>query len=888
MSEQSAPKPTYLKDYTPPEHLIDAVSLRFELGEESTVVHTRLEVHRNPEGPGGRALVLHGEGLELEHLALDGRPLAAGEYELDDTRLTLPAVPERFTLETRTRIRPQENTALEGLYKSGGNFCTQCESEGFRRITYFIDRPDVMARYTTTIVADRERYPVLLSNGNPVARGELDDNRHWVTWEDPFRKPSYLFALVAGNLAWVEGRHVKPSGREVALRVYTEPHNADKCEHALRSLEKAMRWDERRYGLECDLDVYMIVAVDDFNMGAMENKGLNIFNSKYVLARPDTATDDDYIDIEEVVAHEYFHNWTGNRVTCRDWFQLSLKEGLTVFREQEFSADTFSRGVKRISDVRVLRTAQFPEDAGPMAHPVRPESYIEISNFYTATVYHKGAEVIRMIQTLIGRERFGEGLRLYLERHDGQAVTTDDFVRAMEDAGGADLAQFRRWYTQAGTPQVRARGDYDPGTRTYALTLAQSCPPTPGQSHKAPFHIPLAVGLLDAGGREQALRLEGEGGDAPGAGAGTRVLSLTEPEQTFRFADIPAPPVPSLLREFSAPVQLRMERPDSELAFLLAHDTDPFSRWDAGQAYATALLLRLVGDWQAGRALEADAAFTGAIARLLEGEMRDPAFTAEALTLPSESWLSEQMAVIDPDAVHEARTFLRRHLAATLRARWLHAYAAHREPGPYRFEPEAAARRRLKNLAMAYLMTLEDGEARTLCIGQFREADNMTDSVAALRVLANHDCPERTEALERFEARWRDDPLVLDKWFTAQATSRLPGTLERVEALMRHPAFRLQNPNRVRALIGAFCHGNPVRFHDASGAGYRFLTERVLELDPLNPHTAARLLGALNRWRKYDAGRQRLMRAELERVAAAPGLSRDTYEIGSKALAESA
>jgi aminopeptidase N len=880
--EQTTPKTIYLKDYTPPEYLIDRVELRFELGEESTQVRSRLEIRRNPARGGGTPpLLLDGQDLVLQQLSLDGDPLEPQRYTVDEERLSISDVPAQFVLEVETRIKPQENTSLEGLYKSGGNFCTQCESEGFRRITYFIDRPDVMARYTTTLVADKARYPVLLSNGNPVGRGESDGNRHWVAWEDPFPKPSYLFALVAGDLVWVEDAFTTRSGRDIALRIFVQAHNRDKCDHAMQSLKKAMRWDEEVFGLECDLDVYMIVAVDDFNMGAMENKGLNIFNSRYVLARPDTATDADYVNIEAVIGHEYFHNWTGNRVTCRDWFQLSLKEGLTVFREQEFSSDMFSRGLKRIQDVRVLRTHQFPEDTGPMAHPVRPDSYIEISNFYTPTVYNKGAEVIRMIQTLLGRDGFRKGMDLYIERHDGQAVTTDDFVQAMQDATGVDLAQFRRWYSQAGTPQVAVQGRYDAGARTYALTLRQSCPPTRGQTHKDPFHIPVAIGLLDQQGRDLPLRLEGgSSGDAPT----TQVLSLREESTEFRFVDVPSPPTPSLLRGFSAPVNVKMARSDAELTFLLAHDSDPFNRWDAGQTYATGLMLRLVSRHQAGRTLEGDADFTRAVTQTLASADPDRALIAEALTLPTESWLAEQMTVVDVDAIHAARQFLRRHLAQALREAWLRAYEDNRDRGPYRFDPDSVGRRSLKNLALAYLTELEDAEARALCLEQYRSADNMTDAVAALAVLSNHDCPERKEVLEAFHERWRDDALVLDKWFAIQAMSRLPDTLERVQALMRHPAFQLRNPNKVRALIGAFCHGNPVRFHAAGGEGYRFLRERVLELDPMNPQIAARLLGAFNRWRRYDGTRQTLMKAELERVLATPRLSRDTYEIASKAL----
>ncbi|MDX1434700.1 MAG: aminopeptidase N, partial [Gammaproteobacteria bacterium] len=726
----------------------------------------------------------------------------------------------------------------------------------------------------------RDRCPVMLSNGNPVERGTLEDNRHWVRWEDPFRKPSYLFALVAGELACVESSFTTASGREVRLEIWVEPHNADKCDHAMASLKKAMRWDEEVFGLEYDLDIYMIVAVDDFNMGAMENKGLNVFNSKYVLARPDTATDDNYAAIESVIAHEYFHNWTGNRVTCRDWFQLSLKEGLTVFRDQEFSADTTSRAVKRIQDVRMLRTHQFAEDSGPMAHPVRPDSYIEISNFYTATVYNKGAEVIRMIHTLLGRDAFRRGMDLYFERHDGQAVTTEDFVKAMEDASGIDLGQFRRWYTQSGTPTVSARGHYDAAARRYTLELEQRCPPTPAQASKEAFHIPVRTALLDRAGRDLALNLEG-GADEPRREI---VLDLVAPEQSFVFTDVPEAPVPSILRGFSAPVKVECERDDSELAFLSASDSDPFNRWDAMQEYATALMLRLVERMRTGKSLTLDEEFMVAFGRVLDDRRLDRALVAEALTLPSESYLADRMDTVDVDAIHEVRQLVRRTLAWELEEALRQTYLGCFSNEPYRFDAESAARRSLKNLCLGYLMEVGDPSLRAWCRAQFDNADNMTDVLAALACFTRTECPEREEVIERFEERWRDDPLVLDKWFTLQATSSLPGTLETVERLMGHPAFDLKNPNRVRSLIGAFCHGNQVRFHDSSGAGYRFLGDRVIELDPVNAQVAARLLGCLSRWRRFDAQRQALMKAELERILSTPELSRDTYEIASKTL----
>ncbi len=874
------PKTVRLADYTAPPFLVDTVELHFELGEEHTSVRSRLQVRRNPAHPGEPGdLVLDGRELELVSVSLDGERLSQRRYREREESLAIVAPPAAFTLETEVRIRPQENTSLEGLYKSRGNFCTQCEAEGFRKITYFPDRPDVMARYSATIAGDRERYPVLLSNGNDVDRGVLDGSRHWVRWEDPFAKPSYLFALVAGDLACHADRFVTASGREVALRIYVEHHNADKCAHAMASLKRAMRWDEEVFGLEYDLDTFMIVAVDDFNMGAMENKGLNIFNSKYVLARPETATDQDYAAIEGVVAHEYFHNWTGNRITCRDWFQLSLKEGLTVFRDQEFSSDMSSRAVKRIQDARTLRTHQFAEDAGPMAHPVRPDSYIEISNFYTVTVYNKGAEVIRMIHTLLGAEGFRRGMALYIERHDGQAVTTEDFVCAMEDATGTDLTQFRRWYTQAGTPTVNVEGDYDADTRTFTLNLRQSCPPTPDQPDKAPFHVPLRVALVDREGRNLALQPEGE----PSLPGDEVVLSLRERAETFRFKEVAERPVVSVARGFSAPIRVAINRNDEELAFLAGHDTDSFNRWDAMQEYASQILLRAVA---AGGDLEATLpdAFLRAFERTLLHADLDKALVAQALSLPAETYLANRMEVIDPQAIHDAHRTLRAALARALGPQLRRVYRANLSNEAYRFDSESAGRRALKNLCLGYLMESGDADARSWCRSQFHQADNMTDTLAALGCLVNTPGPERSEAIDAFERRWRHDSLVLDKWFTLQAMSHLPDTLDTVVALTRHAAFDVRNPNKVRALVGAFCHGNQVRFHDAGGAGYRFVAERVIEIDPLNPQVAARLVGAFSRWRKFDLSRQAAMRGELERILAAPGLSKDTYEIASKTL----
>ena len=875
------PQPKYLKDYRPSDYLIETADLRFDLGEEHTDVTSRLILSRRMDADADAPLVLNGRDLELRAARLDGRDLGPEDYERDEEHLTLRGLPARFALEIETRIRPQANTSLEGLYTSGGNFCTQCEAEGFRKITYFLDRPDVMARYTTTIVADQERYPVLLSNGNLIDGGDEPGGRHFARWEDPFPKPSYLFALVAGTLVAHEDSFVTRSGRDVDLRIWVRERDRGKTDHAMRSLKKAMKWDEETYGREYDLDVFNVVAVDDFNMGAMENKSLNIFNSKYVLGRPETATDADYVNIEGVIAHEYFHNWTGNRVTLNSWFQLSLKEGLTVFRDQCFSADMNSPAVQRIQDVRTLRLSQFPEDAGPMAHPVRPPSYIEMNNFYTTTVYEKGAEVIRMIHTLLGPAGFRKGMDLYFERHDGHAVATDDFVQAMEDATGVDLGQFRRWYDQAGTPVVSVESRHDPRDATFTLTLRQRIPDTPGQTGKQPMHIPVAMGLLDPDGQELPLQLEGEANPC-----GThRVLDLTESQQMFRFVNVPAAPVPSLLRGFSAPVILKTDLDHRDLAFLMAHDADSFNRWEAGQQLATDLLLCLVADHQAGRPLALSPALAEAFRGVLEDGDLDPALAAEALTLPDEKTLAEQMDEVDPEAIHAARRFLRRALGAELRDLFLATYESNRTRGEYTIDPLSMGRRRLANLSLAYLNTLDDAELRALATAQFDGANNMTDSLAALGILAETDCPEREAALARFYETWQDDALVLDKWFTLQALSSLPGTLDAVRGLLEHEAFDIKNPNKVRALLSAFAHGNQLRFHAADGEAYAFVADQVLRLDALNPQVAARLAGAFNRWRKFDAGRRELMQVQIQRIAEASGLSPNTYEIATKALA---
>ncbi len=882
------PKMIYLKDYQAPEYLIDETHLTFELFEDHSLVHAQLVIRRNPaRGAGLPPLVLDGQLLELLSVSLGDRELSAADYQLDDSHLTLQPTAERFTVDTSVRIHPETNTALEGLYKSSGMFCTQCEAEGFRKITYYLDRPDVMSRFTTTVSAEQHSYPVLLSNGNPIASGPGEDGRHWATWEDPFMKPAYLFALVAGDLWCVEDSFTTMSQRNVALRIYVEPENIDKCQHAMNSLKKSMRWDEETYGREYDLDIFMIVAVNDFNMGAMENKGLNIFNSSAVLARAETATDAAHQRVEAIVAHEYFHNWSGNRVTCRDWFQLSLKEGFTVFRDAGFSSDMNSPTVKRIQDVAYLRTHQFAEDGGPMAHAVRPESFIEISNFYTLTVYEKGSEVVGMIRTLVGAEGFRKGSDLYFERHDGQAVTCDDFIKAMEDANGVDLTQFKRWYSQAGTPRLAVSEAYDPAAKTYSLTFRQSCPATPDKVEKLPFVIPVALGLLDSTGADIALRLVGE---ATAQGT-SRVLSVTEAEQTFTFVDIAEQPLPSLLRGFSAPVKLSFPYSRDQLMFLMQHDSDGFNRWDAGQQLSVQVLQELIAQQQKGEALAMDPRLVTALRSVLTDDSLDQAMVAEMLSLPGEAYLTEISEVADVEAIHAAREFARRQLADELFEPLWQRYQTNREVSkrtPYVAEAEHFARRALQNIALSYVMVSRKPEFLVPAAAkeQFEHADNMTERLTALAVLVNSPYEEeKAWALELFAENFKDNPLVMDQWFSVQAASGLPGGLARVKALMQHPAFNIKNPNKVRALIGAFAGQNLINFHAADGSGYRFLADLVIELNAFNPQIASRQLAPLTRWRKYDSARQALMKAELERIRASGELSSDVFEVVSKSLA---
>ncbi|MGI9488190.1 MAG: aminopeptidase N [Geminicoccaceae bacterium] len=873
------PTPKFLRDYRPPDYLIDTVFLDFQLGEANTEVEARLSIRRNPDaGDGPAPLVLDGEDLTLLAICLNGQRLPEPYYTIDAESLTIPEVPERFTLEIITRIQPEKNTALEGLYVSNHIFCTQCEAEGFRKITYFLDRPDVMARYRTRIEADKDAFPVLLANGNKVDSGERPGGRHYAVWEDPFPKPAYLFALVAGDLSVLEDSFVTRSGRSVALEIYAEPDQIDKCGHAMTALKDSMRWDEERFGLEYDLDQFMIAAISDFNMGAMENKGLNVFNTKFVLARPETATDADYHGIERVIAHEYFHNWTGNRITCRDWFQLSLKEGLTVFRDQEFTADMHSRAVKRIEDARGLRAHQFIEDGGPLAHPVRPESYVEINNFYTTTIYEKGAEVVRMIHTLIGEDAFQQGMKIYVERHDNQAVTCEDFIKAMEAGSGRDFSAFRNWYSQAGTPRLSVEDAFDSANGTYSLTVRQSTPPTPGQPEKAPQHIPLALGLLGRDGRDTPITLRGE----PEAGPTTRVLELTEAETTFTFEGLSEKPVPSFPRDFSAPVIVDGEANTEKLRFLMAHDSDSFVRWDAGQTYATSLVLDQAE--APSRPRQLDPGIREAFEAVLDDEELEHAFVALMLTLPAESYVAQQMSTIDVDGIHAARRSLRSALGRELSGRWLDLYHRLGSNEPYHFDGPSMGRRSLKNLALGYLMAADNEEGQALCQAQFEQADNMTDVLAALALLADSDHPGRSDALGSFYERWQNEALVIDKWFTLQAMPQRKDSLDQVRKLKTHPAFTMTNPNRVRSLIGVFAMANATGFHRKDGEGYRFLADQIIELDPLNPQIAARIMGVFGRWRRYDDARQAIMKGEIERILSMPELSRNSHEVATKSL----
>lgn len=888
---EQKPQAIYLKDYKVPDYLIKKTELHVDIYDGYTLVTANLALYQNPAASTKtNQLKLHGTDLELVSIAINGQLLAENSYQFGEETLTLKHVPEQFLLTCVTKIYPEKNTSLEGLYKSRTMYCTQCEAEGFRKITYYLDRPDVMSEFTTTVVADK-KFPVLLSNGNLIGRGDLDNNRHFATWQDPFKKPAYLFALVAGDLAHIDDKFTTCSGRDVALKIYVEPKDLDKCAHAMTSLKNSMRWDEEVYGREYDLDIFMIVAVDDFNMGAMENKGLNIFNTSCVLAKPETTTDAGFQRVEGVVAHEYFHNWSGNRVTCRDWFQLSLKEGFTVYRDSEFSADMGSRTVKRVEDVSLLRTLQFAEDAGPMAHPIRPEAYIEISNFYTMTIYEKGAEIVRMLANLLGKENFRKGTDLYFARHDGQAVTTEDFVAALADASGKDLSQFKRWYSQAGTPRLHVTDEYNEDTQEYSLHIKQSCPPTPECQHKLPFHVPIAMGLLGSAG-DLPLYLKDAEPDFETSDNTHKVIELTQTEQTFVFERVQEKPVPSLLRGFSAPVKLHYDYTREDLMLLMSRDSDGFNRWDASQQLALQVIDDLISAYQRGDDLAkvaVDERLIAAYRNILQDESLDQAMVAYMLTLPSEAYISELADVVDVEAIHYSRTAVRKVIARELRSELEPIYSRYNHQQPYAAVADSIAARSLKNVALGYLMLLGDAKIIAACAQQYSEANNMTDVMAALTLLVNSEAEPAQQLAETsladFYQRWQSESLVVNQWLSVQATCSLPNTLARVQALEAHTAYDAKNPNKIRALVSSFCNNNAINFHDKTGAGYQFLANKIIVLNSQNPQIASRLLTPLTKWKKYHPARQLLMKAQLERIMAEPQLSKDVYEVVSKSLA---
>ena len=875
--KDALPQTIYLKDYQVSPFLVDTTDLLFDLGDEQTRVTTKMAVRRNPDSSDKTgALELNSKGdVQLQWIAVDGQRLDSSAYSLSDNLLSLPDLPDSCVVSTEVLIQPQLNTSMMGLYRSRTMYCTQCEAEGFRRITYFPDRPDIMSVFTVKIVADKARYPVLLSNGNAIERADLDAGRHTVTWHDPFKKPSHLFALVAGTLSVVEDSFTTMSGREIPLQIFVEEKDLDKCDHAMLSLKNSMGWDEEVYGREYDLDIFMIVAVDDFNMGAMENKGLNIFNTSAVLANPKTTTDASFLRVEGIVAHEYFHNWSGNRVNLRDWFQLSLKEGFTVFRDCQFSADMNSPTVKRIEDVSYLRTHQFAEDGGPMAHQVQPDSYMEINNFYTLTVYEKGAEIVRMYHSLLGAETYRKATDLYFDRHDGQAVTIEEFVSAMEDASGRDLTQFRRWYKQAGTPVVRVRSEYDAAANTYTLDFQQSCPATPGQSEKLPLVIPVKLGLVGADGVDMQLNA---------AGQTETVFEITEASQQLVIENIKQEPVPSLLRGFSAPVKLDYDYSPEQLAHLMANDSDGFNRWDACQTLCLAVLTQLIDDSKHDRPMTVDGELVEAFKALLTDTSLDPAMVALMLQLPSESLLHEEAEIIYVDAIHDARLFMRTALAGCLMDELQVVYQQNITDQAYKPNVEQMGSRSLKNAALGYLMLV--GTGIKLAWAQFQNADNMTDQAAALSALVN--CPEASDyasqALNLFEQKFRDEALVMNLWLQIQATNTQANGLQRVIELMDHKAFTMTNPNKIRSLIGAFASANHVNFHSQDGSGYRFLTEQILALNTVNPQVAARLVTPLTKWKKFPEPNRQLMQNALQDIAKEPNLVKDLQEIVSKSL----
>jgi aminopeptidase N len=873
----STPSVKYLSDYKKLPYNINNIDLEFDVFDDFTRVTSILDITFE-DNVSDRTLEFDGKKLELVSLSIDNEELTEYMFDVTDNKLTIQNVPQAFKIKVVTKILPQLNTSLEGLYKSGGMLCTQCEAEGFRQITYFPDRPDVMTKFSCKIEADKNKYPVLLSNGNLIDKGDASETRHYALWEDPHKKPSYLFALVTGDLLVIEDKYTTISGREVKLEIYVESGNEDKCEHAMNSLIKSMKWDEDVFGREYDLDIYMIVAVNDFNAGAMENKGLNIFNSKYVLADTVTATDEDYYGIESVIGHEYFHNWSGNRVTLKNWFQLSLKEGLTVYRHQRFAQEMALKDIERIKDVKKLREHQFPEDAGPMAHPVRPDNYIQIDNFYTMTVYEKGAEVIRMIYTMLGKEIFRKGMDLYFELYDGMAVTTEDFVEVMEESSGKDFSQFKLWYSYAGTPEINAIWHYNESSKVFSLELIQKCPDTPNQTDKSPMHIPVTVALIDSSGNDMEVKMKDELSTKT-----SFILDFTDEKQIFEFEEVTEKPILSILRDFSAPVKLTCDYTTEELTFLMANDSDNFNRWEAAQRLFFNLILKLIKDYQNNERLKIDDAVVEAVKKVLTSPTLDKNFITLTLTLPSETEIGDRMEEVDVEAVYTVRKFVRKRIASRLNNEFLRMYIRCIERGEYSIDPESVGKRKLKNLALSYLSSLELPSVTDTIYKQFKNATNMTDEISALSLLSNMKDEKGALAITEFYDKWKENTLVLDKWFAVQASSTLPGTFNVVNSLLEHEAFSITNPNKVRSLIGVFVSSNPINFHTIYG--YSFLADQVIKLNGLNPMIAARLVSVFNKWKRYDPTRKNLMKTQLERILNTENLSKNVYEIVSKALA---
>jgi aminopeptidase N len=862
----------YLKDYTPPPFFVDQIDLVFDIKKNHSVVSSKLKIRKNKAVADENTPLVFDKGdFKITSVIAGGMVLMPGEYEADNNFFKLAKTPDVFELEITNILKPQDNTSLEGLYKSGNILCTQCEAQGFRKITPFPDRPDVMAVYSCTIIADQLKYPVLLSNGNLVKSGKLDNNRHYVTWADPFKKPGYLFALVAGDLEYLKDEFKTRSGKLIDLKIYSEKENIDKCSHAMKSLKQAMEWDEKRFGLEYDLNLYQIVAINDFNAGAMENKGLNIFNAKYVLADSSTATDEDFMGIQSVIGHEYFHNWTGNRVTLKNWFQLSLKEGLTVFRDQEFSSDLNSRGVKRISNVSNLRTHQFPEDSGPMAHPVRPESYMKMDNFYTMTVYEKGSELIRMIHQLLGEEKFQKGMKLYFQKFDGMAVTIDDFILMMQEASGIDLDQFKLWYSQSGTPTVTMIRSYNQKLEQLKITFIQKTPSDKNQDMKKPFHIPINFGFIDAKGNNIVQDDK-------------QLIELRTKKETFVFNNIAKETLPSIFRQFSAPVKIQTDFTNEELAFLMANDTDEFNRWDAAQTLFIKEIKQIINSMQNNKNLSVSLNLITAFKKALINKTTDHAFLSKVLFLPMETEIKDHFDIIEVNAIHKARFFLKQEIAKQLKNQFWDVIELCSKLNALSLSHGAMANRSLKNLSLSYLSCLKDKDTTSLVLKQFESAKNMTDELAAFKILADIDPDIKSRAVEKFYLKWKTDKLVLDKWFAVQAGSALPDTLDIVKSLINHPDFSMKNPNKVRSLIHMFAMNNQINFHQESGAGYKFIADHIIDLDSMNPQGAARLSSCFNHWKKYDRHRKSLMEKELKRIMSVKNLSKNVYEIVSSAL----